>query len=560
MSLVWYPSFDIQFQSTISLLHKFMFLNGASHKDFVSLTDIWPLDPEVDTPERTKVYFEREEELRNSLLSLVPCQDVVFEELPVHQWKLTSNSTNIRRIGFTKFCPECRKLGYHSVWHELACIDSCFIHGCSLSRKCETCGEELRPRLRSPNHCSNGHEILERPNDRRNFEIARSRVKTRSQQLLTWQTLAYGKSITEGILFRPTEDLPRMSLPSGELSAKDFRNRRLTDGILLSICSKLYGGDRLPALTKSGRGLRINRKVFKTNTMHLDLSGWQRHFIDSPDRYSVRKSGEFINEILAAISPRLEKNLISILDSLNRQYLADHQECEHAQVELLSAAHPIHWPILCIFGLLRTTMNRVWLRCMELDGRRLSMGGAPRFLDLKPSIALSVGHMSHLALHLQGENLSRTEVEEFMVWLFTTMLRVEVKDFMEHQFYEFESSMHSQTFHPLSLEYFFTERAWAISNCVEGIELKRIDRNRSVSFLKEESIEAASHVSDLTNYYEVEKQAYERWFSGTVKRTSKMYRKCTGDHSDSAITLLNAHKRWEPILTGRLRRHPLSFL
>ncbi len=567
MSLIWYPQFDIQFQSTISVVHKFMYLNGATHKDVVSLTDIWPLDFNQKTRETDHVYMEREQRLRDSLIELLSWEDAEYKDLPIHDWKLISDTGKLIRKGFSKFCPECIEIGYHSVWHEFESLPNCFIHGTPLIDTCNECGEKLHPSLRQPNQCSNGHEILTRCSDPKKLEITRRRVDARSQQLMTWQTLAFSKAVSDGLIYRPSRDVPPPDTrrdsdeDTGLASARDFRNKRLSEGTLVSICSKLYNGDRIPALVNAEKGLRVSKKTFRSKSLHFDASGWQRYFMEPSDRYVARRSGEYVYSIMLAIIEKLQNNLTRILDDLNREFFSEHEECEAAQTEFLSDSHPVHWPALCVFGLIRITMKEIWLHNKEFSyGRRVSVPHGAEFIDVNTAISLSIGHFSHISIFLETNESSRDEIEEFMLWLFTAMLRVEVKDYMEYLYYDFQSSVRNQSFSPPPLEDFVTERAWLVKNCAEGIELKRIDHSFSRKFIKEESNEAARHVPQLVQYYKKEREAYDRWLAGTAKRTSKIYKICTGESDITTNSVLSDHKRWAPILTGRLRRNPLWFI
>lgn len=66
------------------------------------------------------------------------------------------------------YCPECMRYGYHSIYHQLAFTDHCFIHkDVHLQESCPSCGEKISYAIQSkrgiiPFSCHCGHRLFER--------------------------------------------------------------------------------------------------------------------------------------------------------------------------------------------------------------------------------------------------------------------------------------------------------------------------------------------------------------------------------------------------------------
>lgn len=145
---VWEKEWISKYESLWSVFNKFMYANNASEKDVFELFGSIELkNPKCrsDLNGKRNLYRFRfwNEEVLKSLLGLniiLLNQDNINKiagKIP-----LLSPYNNFLRKHIA-FCPECIKVGYHSIFHQVTLINRCPFHNVKLINECPQCKKNI---------------------------------------------------------------------------------------------------------------------------------------------------------------------------------------------------------------------------------------------------------------------------------------------------------------------------------------------------------------------------------------------------------------------------------
>lgn len=131
--LTWNPIDPAPYASAWSTFAKLIALNFIKPLDIVELIARTDMLAPKDLQFRDSEWIDFER--YGKLLGVAPdrLRSGFLDQLGFPRIKRDSDGRGIR------FCPECLKLGYHSVLFELALVAECPLHGCKLSDPCVSC-------------------------------------------------------------------------------------------------------------------------------------------------------------------------------------------------------------------------------------------------------------------------------------------------------------------------------------------------------------------------------------------------------------------------------------
>ncbi len=183
----WNSRWIWEYESPWSIFEKFKLANETND---IGIFKIFGTD---QIKLRTKALYSFEERDLNTLRSFD--EDILFrvlgvnlkETMHVNINNLIGAFSNSKKLSFyieknLHFCPECIKLGYHSIFHQFKLIDTCPFHGNTIENKCPKCHTSIPYILtdkwaRSPYKCKCGYQFY--TNNEINYFIKEWSLKTK---------------------------------------------------------------------------------------------------------------------------------------------------------------------------------------------------------------------------------------------------------------------------------------------------------------------------------------------------------------------------------------------
>lgn len=143
MTYVWKSDWIWAYESIWGTIEKFKYANALCNSDIYKLV-------RARTPRSTfyiypSMYASNNTIERSSLTDLL-CNDI-FHTTAIQLKELMGplyNACDIRKYMTEKwrYCPECIKTGYHSMYHQISFLDRCIFHDIELKNKCPSCQKE----------------------------------------------------------------------------------------------------------------------------------------------------------------------------------------------------------------------------------------------------------------------------------------------------------------------------------------------------------------------------------------------------------------------------------
>lgn len=222
------------------------------------------------------------------------------------------------------FCPECIKIGYHSIWFQNILINECPFHNIPLEEKCPKCSQTIpyeidKKNNRAPLSCICGHSYFD---DNNVFFISwtNHNIKIISKPLLEWLNLNC-KNIEklkliyfDKKLAKTNNDTIRLvtSILNNNFNNKENINYTSWFGSNTGIIKNNYENIKLNNINKS------NKFMLKVNNFYSEMFKSYKIIFSSVSRY-IRKrlnyqNKKYINKLLRnnSLYPNPQENPINL--------------------------------------------------------------------------------------------------------------------------------------------------------------------------------------------------------------------------------------------------------
>jgi len=156
----WRKEWINRFESLWSVFEKFKYANSISEKEVYEIFSIRDQHGSIRKyqSKENKTYLSMEGVDGNALLKIlgVDIKQRNLNDIEAITYVI-ANHSNININDFysnkLRFCPECIKNGYHSIFHQALLFDECFMHeGTKLISKCPNCLSHLEYEFNSKNN------------------------------------------------------------------------------------------------------------------------------------------------------------------------------------------------------------------------------------------------------------------------------------------------------------------------------------------------------------------------------------------------------------------------